>query len=339
MVQTPTMAIAKNKSEEIDLEKRKKITEDWVKTLTEFRCPPPGFDPLTASNTDLIKCGYPPRPDKTKNPKLRALWEREVSKPWEFVKPDFSVPLLRAQVPRKKITFPALISGNWSGACLPSPPTGTKFQTVTANWNVPEISPPASAYLGNGQYQDGTYGLAIWCGIDGFNPNNIVLQSGIEVSVTVTGGTPGPITVWPWFEWVPAGPVSLMGPSVPVNVRDSVSVTICGVSGENSALVSFQNLTTGKTTGFQSYTAPAGTTILGDNAEWIVEDFGLPFPNYTVIGFKDVYATSGQGNLLDYETDNLSLSSATYITLKVDGQDLSTPVPEDAEDFLCFYTG
>jgi hypothetical protein len=43
--------------------------------------PPEGFDPLSASDAELAKYGFPPRPDLRKAPALYAQWRRMVSLP------------------------------------------------------------------------------------------------------------------------------------------------------------------------------------------------------------------------------------------------------------------
>jgi hypothetical protein len=43
--------------------------------------PPAGFDPLTASDKELTRYGFPPRPDPEKVPEAYAHWQKLVSVP------------------------------------------------------------------------------------------------------------------------------------------------------------------------------------------------------------------------------------------------------------------
>lgn len=56
------------------------------------RIPPAGFDPLIASTKDLLQYGYPPRPNKDKQPELRAKWESMLSKLSHIIIPQPKIP-------------------------------------------------------------------------------------------------------------------------------------------------------------------------------------------------------------------------------------------------------
>src|ERR1035441_9729362 len=47
-----------------------------VKGVTAFAAPSKGFNPLTATNVQLLTYGLPQRPDKATNPKAYEHWER-----------------------------------------------------------------------------------------------------------------------------------------------------------------------------------------------------------------------------------------------------------------------
>jgi hypothetical protein len=46
-----------------------------------YGSPPPGFNPLSASDAELAQYGFPPRPDPKKQPKLYKHWLRMMSAP------------------------------------------------------------------------------------------------------------------------------------------------------------------------------------------------------------------------------------------------------------------
>lgn len=108
------------------------LTEAQIAQIPQRITPTEGFDPLQASNLDLVKHGYPPRPSKAKNPKLRALWEDIMSRRPEIVDPKLEVgdyihlPLSRDPLRLAEETDPTLnaTSSNWSGAVQTAPPTG-----------------------------------------------------------------------------------------------------------------------------------------------------------------------------------------------------------------------
>src|SRR5579859_3642193 len=106
---------------------------------------PEGFNPMMVSNTDLVKHGYPPRPDKNIFPRLRALWERNFSQPLTFItEPESSTSEIPPLTPPRTAMGIQRNIGNTflSGAVLPNPIAGEKFYTITAAWTVPNVYPP-----------------------------------------------------------------------------------------------------------------------------------------------------------------------------------------------------
>ncbi len=49
--------------------------------VVSYPQPPAGFDPLTASDKELTRYGFPPRPDPEKAPEAYAHWRKLVSVP------------------------------------------------------------------------------------------------------------------------------------------------------------------------------------------------------------------------------------------------------------------
>ena len=56
-----------------------------------FTPPPADFDPLTASDRELLVHGYPTRPDARIQPELAARWQEMMSRPLRFVQPEFEL--------------------------------------------------------------------------------------------------------------------------------------------------------------------------------------------------------------------------------------------------------
>jgi hypothetical protein len=130
-----------------------------VENLFKAETPPKGFNPLQASNKDLFRYGYPPRPNKETNPLYYAKWEKHLSRPIRFIKPT-----LKRGPTNLKTNFRKPDSTqrgdanssnyNWSGAVLTNPPSGQYFDSVSASWIVPTAWPPDSAWNGK-TYNDG----------------------------------------------------------------------------------------------------------------------------------------------------------------------------------------
>jgi hypothetical protein len=56
--------------------------------VTNYPQPPAGFDPFSASNAELAKYGFPPRPDPLNAPEAYEHWRRMVSVP-RIANPSF----------------------------------------------------------------------------------------------------------------------------------------------------------------------------------------------------------------------------------------------------------
>jgi hypothetical protein len=57
------------------------ITRTGTTSVFAYPQPPRGFRPLSASDAELAKYGFPPRPDPQKTPALYEQWRRMVSVP------------------------------------------------------------------------------------------------------------------------------------------------------------------------------------------------------------------------------------------------------------------
>lgn len=139
--------------------------------------PPPDWSPLDASDKDLQKYIYPPRPDRSTEPLAYASWE-------EFAR----------QKPKYVAAGPVEISGNlpdddrqsWTGAVVPKSVVdtnhtpaeeGQRIDRVEGRWKVPTVK----AKEEDGQSVDGDYELWTWVGIDGFL-NSFHIRAGVETT-------------------------------------------------------------------------------------------------------------------------------------------------------------
>lgn len=80
-------------------------------------------------------------------------------------------------------------SSSWSGAVIHSPPEGETFNSVSASFVIPKPSIPA------GSPNEKFYTVAAWVGIDGASASNVILQTGVDM--TIAGGRE---YYEPWYE-------------------------------------------------------------------------------------------------------------------------------------------
>jgi hypothetical protein len=219
---------------------------------------PEGFDPLTANEQQLVNQGLPRRP---KDPALLSDWEALVQSlaRCTFIEPEFRS--ADQQVgPRPRAG--AYLTEQWSGGIvfLPAnPPAGAKLDIVTGRWTVPNCGPA-----------DGTpiqFHCSSWIGIDGWNSEDI-LQAG--VTCVAQWANPGPgvwQTTFPWWEWWPGPPIQITNFAV-----DAGNLVSCIISTNSTTVANivFSNISTNQYTAFE-VTGPAGISVVGECAEWIVE--------------------------------------------------------------------
>jgi hypothetical protein len=300
-------------------------------TIHTFEPPPKGFDPLKASAGDLLRHGYPRRPDAEREPQAAAMWVDAMRRygQFEYVTPEigerpdhFHGPVRRTKDSPQHIANGT--SFNWSGEVV-FIGQGDSFAWIIGQWTVPHV------YAVPGV--PGTQYSSVWLGIDGDGSSD-VMQAGTESDSDGTCRA--------WFEWFPdfEHPIN----NFPVAYGDSMSLLLChtGVNnaGLDTAWLSFLNMTSKQSTSF-TFTAPAGTTLVGNCAEAVVErpsvGGGLAtLPRYGICELNDVTA---------YSKNGVAYPIATGLALSMVGNDattvISTPDPEqgDADSFACEYTG
>jgi hypothetical protein len=298
-------------------------------TIRTFRTPPPGFDPLNADDRELTVFGFPRRP--TENPRLLARWERVLSRPIRAIQPTFRhVDYKRRRLPNKvsRAVHGTETTDIWSGAVVHAP-AGDSFQWVEGTWTVPDAFPPGGA-------QDGVwYSASTWVGIDGIDGSGDVLQAGCDSDVMTQSGTIQR-QLNPWWEWFPAG--SYWISNLPIVQGDTVNCLICVTAGSTtSAAIFLYNVTSGIGASFQA-TAPSGTSLVGNSAEWVVERLEIDTNTPELARYGDVYfdeanagtvggATlqGGSGNVIEMVDSNNNvistgaLETGTLVQVKYTG--------------------
>ena len=240
----------------------KKIKLEGGVRVRAFSPPPKGFDPLTASPPQLLKHGFPARPDY---PPLLMRYKQafgQMAKRFHYIQPEFQLNKRR----RRRLPAPPTVGiGNeihqlWSGGGV-FPPMGQSFRWITGEWTIPNLGAPT---------QNQEYFFTSWIGIDGdqFVPSTDLCQVGINLDVTQNGNSFSR-DIAPFCEWVPGPEVGI--PNFPVSPGDTVAVTLCTAGpGSTEATVFLANITSGHGTSFV-FDAPPGVSLSGDSAQWVVE--------------------------------------------------------------------
>jgi hypothetical protein len=255
-----------------------------------FPRPPAGFDPLAAAPAELEHYGFPPRRgDRRSLERYRRVWGRIKNK-YQYIEPTFEIDGNRPPRSRKP-TF-SQDNLNWSGGIVLAP-TDQSFCGVSSEWVVPNIYPPLESQ---------GYWIGSWIGLDGYTGAgaNVLLQAGVGQEVYYDGNTLH-YDINVWWEWIPGNQVPIAG--VPVSPGDLVTVIIwTHGQGSNTAAVYFTNTTSGLSTSV-AVSAPPETQLVGNSAEWIVEEpLAYPgldtLPDYGEVFFSDCEAYTSAGGVV-----------------------------------------
>ncbi|MGH9077162.1 MAG: G1 family glutamic endopeptidase [Acidimicrobiales bacterium] len=259
---------------------------------------------MSADSADLVEWGFPARPDDPHHlARYEAVFGRLKGK-LNYVPPTFRRNEDRLHRPRTAATSAGTESStNWSGGVVFAP-SGQSFKWVEGDWVVPNVDAPT---------ENQWYYSASWIGIDGDGSGD-VCQAGVECEVYRSGSS---ITrhIYPWWEWFPESEVQVT--NLAVGPGDMVTVLICtsGGAGSTSASVYFSNRTTGASTSF-AISAPSGTKLVGNCAEWIVEAPTVSGAQSSLADFGEVFfsvceAVTGAGTTVNGGTgDNINLTNA-----------------------------
>jgi hypothetical protein len=305
----------------LDHATRLDLTKKLIAGAKIPKAPPAGFNPLEATKEELKSYGLPPKPDATVDPERYKRWSKHLSQPLTFVPPVLKI-IENERIPEAKNPTKVtngVTSGNWSGYANldPSP---SKYSAIEGEWIVPNAYP-------NSSRTNGTYYVSQWVGIDGIGGSPDVFQAGTDGWVTVAGGKVSAQGVYAWYEWYPAYPIEL---GLAVHPGD----TIFGYIDAESTTEGYAYLLNEGAGTYTSVTfsAPKGTKLQGNSAEWIVENPGSPetlFPNFGSAAFFNTYAYCGTWQ-------NLS-NGGTPITLIEGSATLAQPIDETPTSFVVLY--
>ncbi len=254
-----------------------------------YDVPPAGFDPLTASDTELQQWGFPPRPIES-DATAYARWKRvaglkRIAAQLTFTN-IYNEPARNVRVGEAINNATAATSDNWSGYVVVGAnglfaPNNSE---VYSDWIVPAAHQTAVPPTCSSTW----YYSSQWAGFDGYESND-VLQAGTEADANCTS------TLYSfWYEWYPFAETRV---SLPVGPGDVVAVGVQYTTASPHGTAYLSNLTTGNGTAY-SFNPPSGTTYVGKSAEWILERptvSGSPadLPNYVIDLFTGAQATNG----------------------------------------------
>ena len=307
---------------------------------TTIDAPDAGFDPIAASDEELAYYGYPPRPDQSAQPKAYATWVEAMHHSKSRILPKLEqTAIFHGPAQIKKNASPTAVESNASLALQPS---NTLY---SSNWSGYVDFSGASSYGSSSYYylvnkmvvpiaqQSGctggwAYGSG-WNGIDGWGSGD-VLQAGVEFDAYCNGTTRSAYYS-AWYEWYPYGEVRI--PSLPIVPGDDMFVEVWHTSS-TQGYAYIVNYNTGKYVDI-GFTAPPGTYLVGNSAEWIVEAPTVggsiaTIVDYTKMPFWDAYTYTESSVFQDVAT-------ATPIDLEVGTSILSYPEYEGVETFVMNY--
>ena len=224
--------------------------------------PPIGFRPTAATDPELARYGFPPRPAPGADRRLARMWAETFGRDVPFTLAQFT-PAPHSGYRSRRLS---IIEGesNWAGVVVLSQAGSSINLGIAATWNVPDL-----ALVGSG-----TGYMGMWVGLAGYTPNALgLLQAGVGGSIDATGAP----VFFAWTEWLaaqgPPQPANQISNFPVIHVGDIVETQIW-VTSPTTATVVMQNLSSGSPAAgpvIVPLTAPAGVHVVGDDAEWIVE--------------------------------------------------------------------
>ncbi len=231
-----------------------------------------------------------------------------------FVMPTFR--RIKGKMHGPKIEYGTEGSNNWSGGVV-SAPTGRTFATVSGQWVIPAthlVTPDQKNYS------------SFWVGIDGDGSDD-VFQAGVECEVDKSGKR----KIYPWWEWYPEAEVRI--DNFPASIDDILSCLLT-VTSNTSGIVLLTNITHDTAMSFR-ITAPSGSLLEGNCAEWVAErpsvndnltkivDFGtMSFSDcyaFTQLGITGIINKVTLGDTSPVRPSLASLNNRLYLAWKGDG--------------------
>jgi hypothetical protein len=272
-------------------------------------------NPLAKSQTELMKAGYPPRPDPVRAAPLYQKWLKTVSVPLTVVSPKL--------VERRDVSFdPPMNYGrtNWSGLALAKP--STRYVLAAVDLTVPEIMLPENTPV------DAKSQVSFWGGLDGLPYWTPIIQAGIDY---FSVGSVGTYAVWYEYYSI-VTPWAIFDSAMPVAPGDDMQFAVweCDASmtvgGHGYGCFLYVNNTTGSI-GFRQVEAPPPpfNTFVGATAEAVAErasyappdplNFPLTNFGYQTLVFDALDSTGAHHSFSSDPYYNISMVTFPFQTL------------------------
>ena len=299
---------------------------------TTFAAPPEGFSVLAASDEQLADYGFPPRPDPAASPKEYAAWSKAMLASRRRIVPSLQQTsifhgLARLRQTGKSTEENTLQSYNWSGYVDSSGAKSygsSSFYYAESNMIVPTAQPAGDSCTGIYDY------AYSWVGIDGWTGSNDILQGGIEFDALCSLGVQ--VTYYSaFYEWYPGAEVHIT--NFPIAPGDDIFVDAWHTSS-TKAQVYLSNYNTGMAVQV-GFSAPAGTKLIGNSAEWITERPNLNGQGTTLTNYLDQLFYGSEAVTEKKHTSYPgSSSSKQVIMLDDNGKPISAPTALGNSAFL-----
>lgn len=255
--------------------------------VNQFPVPPDGFDPVKATDEELERYGFPPRP-KARSGNEYSSWLELVGDYTGTPLPDISIrekPItdiaITSSTKNSTASVTSIYSSNWSGYDSNLGSSSSNFYTqVQVDYTQPTISAISGSSSSNV--------IGYWVGLGGHNTQKLV-QAGTA--------TTGLSDHWAWYEYLSA---SHPNPAIRINSLtispgDSIHVYIAFEKANDKFNYYIANNTTGKSAS-GIVNMDADEYFDGTTADWIVERASTYLPNYGSITMNTCKTTLNTSN-------------------------------------------
>jgi len=272
--------------------------------------PPPNFNPLTATKSEIALYGLPPKPTEKKS--LQS-WEQIVNTAKHrdcaasVARPDLSS-RLHASMPRSHSVTPNFSNSSWytwSGYAT-GWGYGSGFDEARGNWYLPCVSAPDSY----------GYHSITWVGLGGWYNNQYLLQAG-----TINDPTWG-LSLW-WEAW-PSNKIQVISGIYP-RCGDDIFSDVWVNYSTSTSYYYVEDYTTG------AYYSNHYNNFVPDrqSAEWIDERPTCADGNYTPLAnfgstyffhsTAEVTGTSTYGSISSYRPGSIKMTASNGAVIAAPG--------------------
>jgi hypothetical protein len=181
-------------------------------------------DPMALTPREITRRGYPLRPDPVAAPDDYTKWLKAV-------RVDNLTVSNRGVRDPDGLRFGESSRATWSGYYVSDPSPGTVYDSVSGNFNVPNVKAFGFPRIAE------TLRSSLWVGMDGVSQADTdLVQAGVSANLMVFGN----IYAWAaiqqlgvWVEWIPDYPIML--PNLAVTSGDSMEFAVSMTKWDNSS--------------------------------------------------------------------------------------------------------